>query len=530
MRKVALFGLMLLTLLVGLGCGGAKGGSSTTGTLRLTVDWPEPSRLIPDASNSIKLTILAGADVVATKVVERPPSGSGKVTVEIGALPPITVLLKATAHPNIDGTGNAQAEGTAQVALTSNTTTSASILMGTTISKVRLTPPISTLQLGSSAEVVASAFDAEDNLILTNPARWSWEVSNGNVAIIPDGATCLLEATHTGTSTITVRETESGKYTSSILSVGSSSIGTYTIHPLPYHLGMGVWDINDKGIVVGSARRTGFVYFNAFKYSFTQGFEWLPMDSFPENYYGSNARRILNDDTILGTYQGNQTSIQTVAVWKANGEHTVPLYPNYWTHGSDMNSSGQIVYRFYDGGGWFDAYYEIGNPSSFQALGYNGTGGPVRINESGIVAYADTYLNQAGTFKAGHGFSILNTPHNSQPSISAINDAGVVLGGYRLDNSSVACIWTSGQREDLPINAGIDINENGIVIGRVDNEGNPNTPCLWTHSTGVVLLEPLISNLSGWTNISVTAINNMNMICGAGEYQGQQLSFVLVPN
>src|SRR5690348_495904 len=119
MRFRLLLGAMLLLL---PGCGGGNHflpatATATAGRGRatFTIVWPAPTRLIPDASNSIHVDIMQGTTHIDAKLLARPTNG-GTATATFDALPIGDLTATATAYPNMDGTGTAQA--TASVPLT----------------------------------------------------------------------------------------------------------------------------------------------------------------------------------------------------------------------------------------------------------------------------------------------------------------------------------------------------------------------------------------------------------------------------
>ena len=94
------------------GWGAAFSHNRSTGAATFHIVWPRPSRLIPAASASVKIEVALNSKTIATKVVPRPAAG-GTATVKIDGLPAETVTNTITAFPNADGTGVAQATGTA---------------------------------------------------------------------------------------------------------------------------------------------------------------------------------------------------------------------------------------------------------------------------------------------------------------------------------------------------------------------------------------------------------------------------------
>src|SRR5688572_2571167 len=137
MRLLAIFSAFIL--FVSFGCGGG-GKSAESGRAEFRILWPEPdTRLIPAASNSIKVEIRRGGSVIATKIAPRPAAG-GSALVVFDNLPVAQVTATASAHPNADGTGIAQAAGSVTFSVQANQTTPSSITTGSTIDHPEVTP------------------------------------------------------------------------------------------------------------------------------------------------------------------------------------------------------------------------------------------------------------------------------------------------------------------------------------------------------------------------------------------------------
>lgn len=204
-----------LTILSGCGGGGNSSAISTDGgALQVGITWPEASRLIPIASNSIKIDVYDGANLVATELVPKPLTLATFSNVPTGNL---TVV--ATAYPNADGTGVAQATGTAGALITIANTTVVGITMGSTITHMDMTPTSLNLTGGQTSSVVATPKDASNNVVLVSPLNLSYLSSNPLVATVGllDGSVLALLA---GTTTITATELESGVSGTATVNVG----------------------------------------------------------------------------------------------------------------------------------------------------------------------------------------------------------------------------------------------------------------------------------------------------------------------
>jgi hypothetical protein len=204
----ALFALAAVITALLSGCGGGSSRTSTTvrstGRAAFTIKWPErPSRLIPAASNSIRITIMNGATQVATQLVTRPATFANFDTLPTGSLTAV-----ADAFPIGDGTGTAQAHGTVPLAITANNLTVASLTLGTTITHIDLTNGSSTISRGAAFTLTATPRDAANNVVLVAPGGISWISDNLPIATV-DVNGKVTGVTY-GTAGITAKEPESG--------------------------------------------------------------------------------------------------------------------------------------------------------------------------------------------------------------------------------------------------------------------------------------------------------------------------------
>jgi hypothetical protein len=211
MRSFFLAPLGLLFLLFLAGCGGgsktqlAAGGQ---GRATLTVKWPERTRLIPDASNSIKVVIQKDSAVVAQQTVARPTAG-GTVIADFLSLPTGNLTATATAFPNADGTGVAQSTATIPLVITADLVTLFSITMNSTIDHLDLTAATASVKANLTLKIVATAKDASGAVVLTTQNKLTWASSATSIATV-DGVGNVTGVA-VGSADITVTDTESGK-------------------------------------------------------------------------------------------------------------------------------------------------------------------------------------------------------------------------------------------------------------------------------------------------------------------------------
>ena len=118
---------MVLSILAS--CGGGNTGSTMSpasapgrGSVSVTINWPAKQRLIPNASESIVITISQGSTQLQQQVLQR-PSGSGTTIGTFKLLPTGALTANATAYPNTNGTGTAQAAATVPITIQANQNT-----------------------------------------------------------------------------------------------------------------------------------------------------------------------------------------------------------------------------------------------------------------------------------------------------------------------------------------------------------------------------------------------------------------------
>jgi len=220
--------LIVVFLLFLAGCGirlykGSEGNPSPgaqTGGISLGIVWPENNsqRMIPSATNSVKIRIIKGQDVLLTDVVTR-QAGQTEVKRTYKNIPVGDVIFEASAYASQDGTGVALAKGSTTVQITLGTYAQVSLTMESTITKVEVSPSEATLSVGQTVQLTATAKDADGNIVLVPAGGFSWQSSNSAVAEVDSGGKVTAKAE--GSATITAKEKESGKSGSASIKVES---------------------------------------------------------------------------------------------------------------------------------------------------------------------------------------------------------------------------------------------------------------------------------------------------------------------
>ncbi len=222
------------------GCGGgSKESGVKTGRFALNVLWPAKGRLIPDASNSIKAELMSGTTLIASQILARPATG-GQSTVTFNGIPPGDVVLNASAYPSVNGTGVAQAAGSAAATIVVDQTASVSVTMATTIDHIDVTPLNLTLEIGKNFQLIATAKDGPTNsshVVLVTPGNLEWD--SDNIAALTVSTTGFAHAVDKGIAKITVKDKESGKTGSTLMTASPPEGGVCVVTSHLFILGLG---------------------------------------------------------------------------------------------------------------------------------------------------------------------------------------------------------------------------------------------------------------------------------------------------
>ena len=207
---------------VTLGCGGSKAASSATrlATIKLMVEWPDRqvSRLIPYASESIKVTVTNSSGFVKSLVLVRPTA-----TLLMGDLPPGELQVQAVAYPTANpGDDVAQAVATQMVTAVADQVFDLALTLASTVDHVAIGSSVTKLRKGEETTMSVSAYDSSNRLVLTSPETWRWSTSNPAVLTVGSATQPgYVFATSKGNASVQVLESESGKTASFMLDVVS---------------------------------------------------------------------------------------------------------------------------------------------------------------------------------------------------------------------------------------------------------------------------------------------------------------------
>lgn len=190
--------------------------SSSSGGVALRVRWPETTRLVPEASRSVGITVRDAGGFQTFRVANRPTSGGYSTLVFVG-LAPGPVDYTATAFPDVDAQGVAVAGATGRVTLVAGQRTDVRLDLASTIDRIEIAPTETTLRVGETRTFVATARNAGGDIVPTTASKVLWSSSDTRVARVD--ATGLVTAIAAGSTRIIFKDTESGKQESALLVV-----------------------------------------------------------------------------------------------------------------------------------------------------------------------------------------------------------------------------------------------------------------------------------------------------------------------
>jgi len=558
---MALFVVFGLASLLLNGCGGGGGGQSGTAPTpqvaqaTITVNWPvRPKasqmapRLVPLAANSITITIMQGTNPIASHTLTRPngdqagtsaytfgdpsaPAGSAYNGLPVGAL-----TATATAYPNADGTGTAQATGFISFVTALGTNVPITIDMGSTIDHLAVTPANPSIAVGVTLALSATARDVYGAMVLTVASKTQWSSSDPAIARV-DTNSGVVTGVAEGTTNLTVTDSESGKTgtTGVIVTASGGGAVAYTVTDLGTLPGGNLSyasAINNAGQVVGNSYK-GHGTSQAFLYSNgqMQGLGTLPgnTDSFATGI--NSAGQVVGNVGIssLGALQNISQAF---------------LYSNGTMQGlgtlngaSGINDAGQVVGSANTSAHAF--LYSNGRMQDLGTLPGGTSSGASGINNAGqVVGSADIAGGNTHAFlySSGQMQDLGTLPGDTDSFATGINSAGQMVGKGVITGGAHAFLYSNGKMQDLGTLPGgtsseaSGINDAGQVVGDANADSSAYSYVAFLYSSGRMQdLNTLIPANSGWLLTKATGINASGQICGDGYVNSRPHAFLLTP-
>lgn len=303
---------------------------------------------------------------------------------------------------------------------------------------------------------------------------------------------------------------------------------TYTITelpPLPGDSYCGALALNENGQAAGYSEHSAVIWSSQGAPKNIHDLSASFSVAFALNDSGQAAGDILPIVANSGAFFWDGVSMQRLS----------PPLGEYIDEAYAMNNSGVVI-----GTGGVTTFGYRWQAGSFQPLGVlpgDDTARPLAINNYGI---------SAGISRGPNGARpVIWSPLTAQivplPTAATggtpwgISDLGVVVGEYYTSVGAMPFYWSSGLgAQTLPLPAGTNrgyawsINSAGVIIGAADGR-----PVVWRKTASGIyeaaLLETKLNNATGWSGLSLNAINDAGQITGDGSFNGSGRGFILTP-
>jgi len=230
MRKSTLAGTLLTTAIMSgilSGCGGGSVGSPATGTITVSIRFPESSRLIPANTRAVKLQLRHGDAPIAAAIIPRQGSSAQHRFTNLMAG---VYTLTATTHADSEGRTTATAQGVVSVEVRAGEVRPVSLNLASTVVQLRVTPQAArVVRPGARIPFGVVGLNAANEYVPLSPERIQWSSSHTAVATIDqNGVAQVLSA---GVTTITAYDMESQRSGSYELAIGGTGGGATAIPP-----------------------------------------------------------------------------------------------------------------------------------------------------------------------------------------------------------------------------------------------------------------------------------------------------------
>lgn len=469
---VVCLGMALTAGLLGIaGCGGGKKSSglsssiASTGRATITVRWPERSRLIPFAAESIRVRLSDGGKLLGEALLKRPENG-GNATANFELLPTGPLTAEGIAYPNADGTGVSQAAAKTVATIRDGPPTEIRLTLASTITQVTVSPATLNLRVNGTVPLTATAKNADGEVVFTLPATMAWRSRNTEVATVEPGG--LVRGVSSGTAIIEVRETESGKIglaTATVDPIGSNvpitfrTPTSYTVGAIPGNIVVADFDGDGNQDVAVAAFSLPE---NAIRILFGRGDGTLepPVNVFtkPEGFELANSAADMNNDgktDIICTDRGDK------------------VYVVFNTGNRTFNNSASVSI-----GTWGNSDIGDFNGDGFRDIAVilpgSGSGGAIQIiRNNGNETFTKTVNYGVPGIALGVGIGDINGDDKLDIG-TTFTTSTVGQSGFLLHIGDGTGLFTGGGRYDtgtLNVNYTLfgDYNRDGVVDVAVNN-------------------------------------------------------------
>jgi len=225
-KIAAIFSLIALMALIN-GCGGGSTSSPATGTITVSIRFPESSRLIPANTRSVKLQLNRAETPVSAIVIPR----QGSVAqYRFTNLMPGGYTLTVTTHADYGAETTATAQGTVNVEVRAGEVRPVAVSLASTVTQLRVAPQTAIVpRPGARIPFSVIGLNAANEYVPLSPDYIRWSSSDTAVATVD--ANGVVQVLGTGTTTISAQDLESGRSGSYELLSGDANGGATAIPP-----------------------------------------------------------------------------------------------------------------------------------------------------------------------------------------------------------------------------------------------------------------------------------------------------------
>jgi len=236
---LAAVGAAAAALMAGqLGCGGGAGlPAGDTGSIALGVIFPPrdgevspaAEEGLPDATNSVRITITGGDPQWQREALLVRPAGGGTVQTQLDNVPVGPCRIVAVAYASSDGTGQPIGEAQTTATVSSGHTTNVSMTVDTLAVTVDIPASLS-LEPGDAINVTPVALDA-DGVACIN-VSFAWTNTAPAVVNVPaTGSSVTFTALVDGAAQVTVTDARSGEQDTCAVTVLSRAVDSVALVP-----------------------------------------------------------------------------------------------------------------------------------------------------------------------------------------------------------------------------------------------------------------------------------------------------------
>lgn len=295
--------------------------------------------------------------------------------------------------------------------------------------------------------------------------------------------------------------------------------------------------INDHGVVTGQSTLAGNLQYRAFIYqNGTMTDLGLPGDN-------SRGNAINNLNQIVGTtFVPGGSPFQPRGFLYSQGSVTdLGTLGGASTYANGINHAGQVVGASDPGDAVGTAFiYQNGSMVAIPAGNGSTSSEASAINDHGAVTGRGSTETSLTPFIYENGLLTLLRDAQGRIPLGAgadINNAGIVTGSARFDGSvkTSAFIYENGVTRSIGSlggnwSSGASLNERGEIVGTSTLAGGSvYNAFFYSDAIGMVNLNDLIDAGSGWVLSNATSINEAGQIVGSGLYNGVQRAYLLTP-